>query len=100
MILNHTEFAIKHKAADIAIPSDPKARLMYYFKTVCSLLSIDEDGKLSFLTNYHKYYLLSDVETALLVDLATTLNPKILLNKCIFIEPDLCKDSDHEFLEL
>ena len=39
------------------VPTNNKARLMYYLDTVCSLLTLDEDAEINRLRRYQEYSL-------------------------------------------
>lgn len=100
MILNHTRCGVKiSEDTKGTIADHPVAKLMYYLDSVCKLLPIDEERKLSRLRNYGNYYLLDEDDLVALIALCVLFDPKELIDKCIFVAPQLLGNSENEFLE-
>ena len=82
------------------IPSDPKAKLMYYVSCVCSVLEMNDHEGIRRLRDYDRYYCLTESETDELLILCYLLSPDKLIGKCFFPDDELCGDSNNEFYEL
>jgi hypothetical protein len=98
-IFNFNEFDVEKTGTKANVPSSATARLMYYLNCICNLLAIDEDNSLAKIRNYAKPYL-SEAETKQLITMCILLQPKVLINKCIFLAPELCGDCSNEFYSI
>ncbi|KAH3770165.1 hypothetical protein DPMN_171448 [Dreissena polymorpha] len=52
------------------------------------------------LTQYRQYDNLSDSDTDVLIVLWLALSPDVLINKCIFQNEAMCKDTANQFFEI
>ena len=72
------------------VPDDPYARLMYYLKTVQSLVYLGIPGS---LTDYRNYHDLTHEELELVLYLARKVVPDTFIKKGLFVlAPDFCED--------
>lgn len=83
-VFNRTEIDLKDTSKTCNVPNDPVAKLMYYLNCMCSVLQLDDDPDINALRNYNNYYQLSHIDRNVLVNLCMLLNPRNLLNRCIF----------------
>ncbi|KAK8837357.1 hypothetical protein M9Y10_036790 [Tritrichomonas musculus] len=80
------------------VPNHPMARLMYYLRTVNSLIDFDIPYDLRDYSNYDS--LSFDEENQVLM-LSTLLSPDLFIEKGIMInEPRLCPNCNNEFYEI
>ncbi|KAK3596245.1 hypothetical protein CHS0354_028416 [Potamilus streckersoni] len=85
---------------DIEVNPDPRARLMYYVHSMCTVLDLkDADSDINRLTKYWSFRLTED-ETKRLIILGYLLNLIILINKCIFLDDELCGKNANDFYKL
>ena len=96
-MLQGNRLEIKQTGRTTTVPDNPKARLMYYFDCMCTVLDLQDDD-ISQLRDFRNYYLLSEDDTNKLLILCTLLEPRTLNDKCIFLNNDL--ESNNEFFEL
>ncbi|KAL3847854.1 hypothetical protein ACJMK2_018745 [Sinanodonta woodiana] len=97
---NKRDIEFKKTGSKTTVPSDPRAKLMYYLNTICGLVDLnDTDPNLQRLRNYEYYYLTTE-ETERLLVLCILLEPSVFINKCIFQNDDLCPDTNNEFYEI
>ncbi|KAL3863097.1 hypothetical protein ACJMK2_004873 [Sinanodonta woodiana] len=82
------------------IPADPRAKLMYYLKSICYVLNLtDVHPGVKRLTEYHHYDLSrKDIDT--LIKLCELLSPHKLENKCIFEYADLSANTSNRFYDV
>ena len=99
-IIGFNELGVQRTTQSVTVPSNPTAKLMYYLDCICCVLPIDENGALSRLRNYSNYYYLSRTEKEELLALCILLRPDILLDKCIFLAPELCIQHNNEFYNI
>ena len=99
-ILSNTEVGIKRTGVNVTISNDPKAKLMYYLKSICSVLSITDEPSLQRLIDHQRYYLLTETEVDKLIFLCFLFRPDELTGKCIFLSDELCGDSNNEFYSI
>ncbi|CAG2198177.1 unnamed protein product [Mytilus edulis] len=101
--LNHIEleFSKTGQRAD-GIPNNPKAKLMYYLKSMCYILQLDQtEHDIKRFTYYKKkYYSLSNEETAAMVLFCTMLYSVTLNDVCIFPDEEACGNSQNEFFKI
>lgn len=98
------QFGLKFSSTGVKvtdIPNHPKAKLMYYLNCMCDVLKLDQtEHNIKRFTDYKKYYLLSDEETAAMVLLCTLLDPVTLNDVCIFHDEDACGNFQNEFFKI
>lgn len=97
---NRTQVGLRETSQSANVPNDPKAKLMYYLNSVCSVLKLDDDPDINRLRRYENYYMLSYSDVSVLISLCLLLKPDVLLNKCIFQNDALCGDSQNKFYSL
>ena len=95
----HRQVGMRKTGITASIPNNAKARCMYYLKTVSGLLDLDNPN-VHRLTNYERYWSLSDEETKTLLVLVLVLSPDELVNKVMFQSDEMCGDSSNEFYEI
>lgn len=83
-VVNRTDIDLQDTSETCTVPNDPVAKLMYYLNCMCSVLQLDDDPDINALRNYNNYYQLGHVDRNVLVNLCMLLNPRNLLNRCIF----------------
>ncbi|KAL3863090.1 hypothetical protein ACJMK2_004866 [Sinanodonta woodiana] len=98
-LLKRTELGVKNIGHNVAVPNDPRAKLMYYLSCMTTVLDLNDDPDLYRLINYNAYFISEDEKTRLLT-LCFLLSPEILLNKCIFQDDEMCGDSENKFYEI
>ena len=77
-----------------------RAKLMYYLKTMSSVLDLSREASLQTLIDYNSYHALSDDELNILLAYCLLLNPLALEDKCIFNNDALCGNSSNMFYEI
>ena len=97
--LGQVKYNLKETGTKVVVPNDPRAKLMYYLNSICSVLELDDNPDINRLRRYQNYCLNRE-DRDLLIQLCILLKPDILLNKCIFQNDGLCKDSANKFYEL
>jgi hypothetical protein len=101
VVINRQTIGVTTTGTAVAVPSHPKARLMYYLDSMCTVLSLDQtQHNIKRLTDYFYYYLLSEEETAALLELSILLDPITLNGVCIFNDEEACGDFTNEFFEI
>ena len=97
--LLYNNLEVEPIGVNVTIPGNDIARLMYYLSCVATV--IDHD-KADILIDYEHYYLLSEAEKDLLIELASLFNPLIFLDAGIFIRDDslIPPDADNEFYQI
>lgn len=73
------------------VPNNDTAKLMFYLNAVSQVLDLPNERKFGILTDYQRYYRLSDEDIDRLVLYSVMFNPEILLNKCIFENDKVCE---------
>ena len=92
------EIGVKDTGSTTNVPSDPRARLMYYLNCVAAVLKTNEYVNDKY-KDYDNYFL-SDHETRTLIGLCEQFSPSFLEGKCFFRSPELCEGKPNRFLEL
>lgn len=87
MILNQTQIGVKDDTVSTSVPNNSIARLMYYLNSICTLVPIDDQGKFAKLRRYQNYLSLNQDEIDVLIQITALINPKVLLNNCLFVAP-------------
>ena len=95
---NRLQVGLEKTGKTASIPNNPKAKLMYYINSICSVIDVD-DGSLTRLRNYHSYNLTAG-ETDQLLVVCALLDPSDLVNKVIFQNDQMCGDSSNEFYNI
>lgn len=99
IVAGNTEIGLKRVGTAVTVPAHPIARLMYYLRCICQVLSLD-DQNLDRLTNFTQYYTLTTEELDALLVLCILLSPDNLVGKCIFEDEELCGNLVTQFYEL
>ncbi|XP_061192211.1 uncharacterized protein LOC133200391 [Saccostrea echinata] len=99
MFAGNTEIGLKRIGTSVTVPADPRARLMYYLRCICQVLSLDDEN-LDRLTDFTYYYTLTTNELDALLVLCILISPDNLVGKCIFEDDELCGDLVTQFYEL
>ena len=94
--LGYNKIRIKDSSVKATIPNNDVARLMYYLKSVSTVLKYNGFAK---YTNYNNYNNLSNREVNEVIQLATIFNPVILMKAKVFI-PKEDLDMDNRFFEI
>ncbi|XP_069119427.1 uncharacterized protein [Argopecten irradians] len=83
----------------VNVPNNPKARLMYYLNSICTVLDIgNEPGtRINRLKYYQNYLSLSENEVNQLISICALLPPDILIDKCIFQDDAMCGNNTNQF---
>ena len=81
------------------VPSDPIARLMYYFDCVCACVEFDDNQVIRRFKDYQNYPQLTWDEQAQLIDLCLSLSPD-KLRGIIFHPVERCGNMSNKFVEL
>ena len=96
--MGRLQIDVKKTGVTVTIPSDPIAKLMYYFDCVCACVEPDSSDMIRRLRDYKSYYLLTSEERAQLLVLVLALSPDKLIGS--IFHPSNDGDSTNEFLEL
>jgi len=96
-IASRDEIGLKRTSSKTSVPAYPKAKLMYYFKCVCSVLEL---RNLARFTNYSNFHNLSEEDTDALLKLIVFFSPDELIGKVFFQSDELCVNYTNEFYEL
>ncbi|KAF6040918.1 hypothetical protein EB796_000759 [Bugula neritina] len=78
-----TQIGIKDTSTSATVPNNHTAKLMYYLKSICSVINMNTESGLNRLTNYDRYWALSFEEKLVLLRLCIALDPDELEGKCI-----------------
>lgn len=99
-VLLQRERAVKDTSADVTVPANNVARLMYYLRCVTRSLGVDVLP--ARLVDFSRWAYLSDSEDDAVYTEAWRFSPDELLDKIIFHDTDgtLCGTSSNRFLEL
>ena len=98
-VLGKTEISVKDTSTSCTVPNNDIAKLMYYFKCVCSCIEPDDSDTIRRLKNYNNYASLSRDEEAQLLALCLALSPDKLIGSVLLPSED-CGGSSNKFLEL
>ena len=98
-VLGRTQVQIRETGTTVSVPSDPIARLMYYFNCICACVEPDEDYTIRRLKDYRNYHRLTSDEQAQLIALCLSLSPDKLMGT-IFHPVESCGTSSNKFVEL
>ncbi|XP_056015804.1 uncharacterized protein LOC130053164 [Ostrea edulis] len=93
------------------VPDDPKAHLMFYLKClkgvlknfydIClGILEVNDRDFVDKLIKYKEYAALSTEESDMMLILARTLRPTLFINKCLFENDKMCKNSANKFYKI
>ena len=100
-VLRNVELGLKETGSPVTVPNHPQARLMFYLDCMCSVLSMDNSSpSLNALRDFRNYTRLSYSQVDELLVLCILLSPDVLLNKCIFLNEEMCRNSCNKFFEL
>lgn len=91
---------IKETGQTVNVPNTSTAHLMYYFDCVCVLLDLDDDRTIQRYRNYKNHYNMDKEDKKIIVGLCAMLNPKILINKCMFHSDELCGNNLNQFYKI
>lgn len=89
MIFNQRNLEVEKTGKNCSVPSDPLSRLRYFLNCLCSVVPLNENGKLSSIINYQRPISLSQSEIDGLIELCKV-SFVALDKKCIFLAPQLC----------
>ena len=96
--MGRTEIGIRKTGQTVTIPSNPKAKLMYYLNCVLACVDDSNDSDLRRLRDYENYQRLTDEEEAKVLILCLALSPDKLIGTVFILNEDL--DCNNEFFEL
>ena len=96
--MGRTEIGIRKTGQTVTIPSNPKAKLMYYLDCVLACVDDSNDSELRRLRDYENYWRLTDEEEAKVLVLCLALSPDKLIGTIFILNEDL--DCNNEFFEL
>ena len=102
-VLGSTEISGSQFGHGIVVPTNAKSKLMYYLNCINTLLKKKGERtkpEIWKLCDYGKHHRLTEDDTDNLILMCYILSPDVLLNKCVFIDAELCKDYDNNFYEL
>ena len=97
-VATRNEVGMKNIDTTASIPNNPRARLMYYLKSVLCVLELD-NANLTRLTNYSNYYLLDDEDIDLLLTHVCLFSPDEFIGNMFFHSED-CSGSNNKLYEL
>ena len=99
LLANRTEVGVGRIGGTVAVPDDPRARLMFYLKCMCDVLDLDEPN-LNRLVDYQNYHCLTTAEIDALIKLCFLISPDELNGKCIFEDEDneVCGEKLNQFV--
>lgn len=101
LIGQKNDLDVKKFGIDRDVPSDPRARLMFYWDSICYTLDLEKkDDKDRKLREYWKHTRLSDSDQDELLILCAVFSPDLLLNKCIFMDEEMCPGAMNQFYEI
>ena len=98
--MNRVQVGMKDTSVTATVPNHYKAKLMYYFHCIGTVLELENNGQLRRLRDYKNYWSLDEEDTNALLALCLILSPDKLMNKCIFMDEDMCGDRSNRFFEL
>ncbi|XP_021345893.1 uncharacterized protein LOC110445553 [Mizuhopecten yessoensis] len=100
-VMTRREMGVRDVGCSVSVPEDVKAKLMFYLKCICDLISLDDrDEDMKRLTDFERYYVLTEPEVDQLTVVCILISPDLLADKCIFHSEDMCGDSRNKFFEL
>ncbi|XP_033750443.1 uncharacterized protein LOC117334756 [Pecten maximus] len=100
-VMTRREVGVRDVGSTVHVPDDVKAKLMFYLKCICDLINLEErDEDMNRLTDYRRYYLLTETEIDQLTIMCLLLSPSLLTDKCIFHNEEMCGDSRNKFFEI
>ena len=101
VVFSKNEVGLTDTSVTAKVPDNDIAKLMYYLKSMCSILGLETTGyNIARLTDYNNHYMLTIDEKVKLFALCGYLSPDVLNNKCIFHSDELCGDSNNRFFRL
>ena len=77
-VMERMQLQIKETGVTVTVPSNPVAKLMYYFDCICSCIEPDDNATIRRLRNYKNYSQLTGEEEDKLLDLCISLSPDVL----------------------
>jgi hypothetical protein len=96
VVFSKKEVGVTDTSVTVKVPDNDIAKLMYYLKSICSILGLETTGyNITRLTDYDNHYMLTNDEKVKLLLLCGYLSPDVLNNKCIFHSDELCGDSNN-----
>ena len=101
VVFSRKEVGFTETSVTANVPDNDTARLMYYLKSMCTVLGLETtEYNIARLTDYKKYYMLTIDERVTLFALCEYLSPDALNNKCIFHSDEMCGNSPNRFFRL
>lgn len=99
-IITRHELGVRDVGSTVRVADDRKAKLMFYLKCICDVISLEIDEDMKRLTDFENFYVLTESETDQLTMTCLLLSPDVLMDKCIFHNERMCGTSQNEFFEL
>lgn len=100
-LLGKTDVGVKEFGRDVDVAEVPHAKLMYYLDSICYALNLDKsESGIRKLREYRNYRSLSSDEIDELLILCAIFSPDVLLNKCIFMDDEMCGNNMNKFYEV
>lgn len=102
-VLGKTEVGVNEFGRDVEVPENPIAKLMYYFDSICYAMDMNRAAspdKIKKLRNYSQYRQLSEEDRDLLLLLCVRFSPDELINKCLFLDEEMCGNDMNKFYKL
>lgn len=100
-VVGRDRVSLKETGRDVTVPSNCKARIMYYLDCIfCLLGKEDLPQEVLRLGRYQNYYSLSTVDCVALLALAKELSPDKLVGQVIFPSAELCGSYNNKFYDI
>ncbi|XP_060082795.1 uncharacterized protein LOC132562083 [Ylistrum balloti] len=100
-VMTRHEIGVRDVGYSVQVPDDYKAKMMFYLQCICDLINLDgRDEDFNRLTDFGRYYLLTESEIDQLTILCLLLSPDLLDGKCLFLNEEMCGSSTNKFFEL
>lgn len=90
---------IKNIGESTIVPNDVISKLQYYIKIIFGIIEMPQDNGFDRIMNYNSNIIKPEDFKNLLIQ-CLIFSPELFLNKCIFIQPILCGNSQNRILEI